>query len=119
MRSTDRRPLPDAPAADLIQQHADNRLGAVYSALHSFWSARHAANTAGQQGAGVRLDAYSIVLFCRRITNVLVNDFTRTPDELLDLVLAERTSGGTDFSEALKAARAIMEENWSTEKLVA
>ena len=119
MRSTDRRPLPDAPAADLIQQHADNRLGAVYSALHGFWSARHVANTAGQQGAGVRLDAYSIVLFCRRIANVLVNDFTRTPDELLDLVLAERTSGGTDFSEALKAARAIKEENWSTERLVA
>jgi hypothetical protein len=119
MKSTDRRPLPDAPAADLIRQHADNRLGAVYSALHSFWSARHAANMAGQQGAGARLDAYSVVLFCSRITNVLVNDFTRTPDELLDLVLAEQASGWTNFSRALIEARAIMEENWSTERLVA
>lgn len=118
MRNTDRRPLPDAPAADLIQRHADNRLGAVYSALHSFWSARHAAITTSQQGAGARRDAYSVVLFCEQITNVLINDFTRTPDQLLDTVLPERPSGGTDFSEALGAARAIMEENWSTERLV-
>ena len=118
MRSTDRRPLADAPAADLIRQRADNRLGAVYSALHSFWSARHAAVTMGQQGVGARHDAYSVVLFCERTTNVLVNDFTRTPDQLLSTVLAEQPSWGTDFSEALGAARAIMEENWSTERLV-
>jgi len=118
MKETDRRPLPDAPTANLIRQHANNRLGAVYSALHSFWSARHAAITTGQQGAGARRDAYSVVLFCERITNVLVNDFTRTPDQLLDTVLAEQPSWGTDFSEALEAGRAIMEENWSTERLV-
>ena len=118
MRNTDRRPLSDAPAADLIRRHADNRLGAVYSALHSFWSARHAAITTGQQGAGARLDAYSVVLFCEQVANVLVNDFTRTPDQLLDSVLEEQPSGGTDFSEALGAAQAIMEENFSTERFV-
>ena len=118
MSSTDCRPLADAPAADLIQQHADNRLGAVYSALYSFWSARHTAITTGQQGARARRDAYSVVLFCQRTTNILVNDFTRTPDQLLDTVLTERPFGGTDFSEALGAAQAIMEENWSTERLV-
>jgi hypothetical protein len=118
MRNTDRRPLPDAPAADLIRRQADNRLGAVYSALHSFWSARHAAITTSQQGAGARRDAYSVVLFCERITNVLVNDFTRTPDQLLDTVLPLKPSWGTDFSEALGAARTIMEENWSAERLV-
>ncbi|KAH9992107.1 hypothetical protein BJV77DRAFT_1003498 [Russula vinacea] len=62
MADIDRRPLADAPAADLIRQHADNRLGAVYSALYSFWSARHAAFTAGQQRAGARQDAYSLKL---------------------------------------------------------
>jgi hypothetical protein len=119
MRNTDRRPLADAPAADLIWRHANNRLGAVYSALHSFWSARHAAITTGQgQQAGARRDAYSVVLFCDRITNVLVNDFTRTPDQLLDTVLVEQAYGCTDFSEALGAAQTIMEENWSTERLV-
>jgi hypothetical protein len=117
MGETDRRPLSDAPTADLIRRHADNRLGAVYSALHSFWSARHAATTTNQQ-AGTRRDAYSVVLFCERITNVLVNDFTRTPDQLLDTVLPEQPSWGTDFSEALGAAQAIMEENWSTERFV-
>jgi len=118
MRNTDHRPLADAPAADLIQRHTNNRLGAVYSALHSFWSARHTTITTGRQGAGARRDAYSVVLFCKRTTNVLVNDFTRTPDQLLDTVLAEQPRWGTDFSEALRAAQAIMEENWSTERLV-
>jgi hypothetical protein len=118
MSRVDRRPLVDAPAADLIQQHADNRLGAVCSALYSFWSARHVAATAGQQGAGARHDAYSVVLFSERAKNVLVNDFTSTPDELLDIVLAEEPSGATSFSEALKAAGAIMEQHWSTERPV-
>ena len=72
----------------------------------------------GQQGTGARCDAYSVVLFCHRATNVLVNDFTRTPDQLLDTVLAEQPYGFTNFSEALRAARDIMEENWSTERLV-
>jgi len=114
----DCKPLADAPAAAFIQQYADNRLGAVYSALYSFWSARHAAITTGHQGVGARRDAYSVVLFCERVTNVLVNDFTRTPNQLLETVLAEQPSWGTNFSEALGAARAIMEENWSTERLV-
>jgi hypothetical protein len=72
----------------------------------------------GQQGAGARRDAYSVVLFCQRVTNILVNDFTRTPDQLLDTVLAEQPSWGTNFSGALGAARAIMEEYWSAERLV-
>lgn len=118
MRNTDRRPLADAPVADLIRQHADNRLGAVYSALHSFWSARHAAIMADRQGPGTRPDAYSVVLFSEQTTNVIVNDLTSTPDQLLATVLAERPSRGTNFSEALGAARAIMEENWSMERFV-
>jgi hypothetical protein len=121
MRNKDRRPSADAPAADLIRQHADNRLGAVYSALYGFWSARHAAIIADavtEQGTGTRPDAYSVVLFSEQTTNVMVNDFTSTPDKLLATVLAERPSRGTNFSEALGAARAIMEENWSTERLV-
>jgi len=49
MCSTDRRPLANGPAAERIGFHADNRLGAVFSALYSFWTARHAAVTSRQQ----------------------------------------------------------------------
>ncbi|KAI0250860.1 hypothetical protein BJV78DRAFT_1282923 [Lactifluus subvellereus] len=83
MSSMDRRPLANTPAADRIRRFADNRLGAVYSALYGFWSSRHAAVTAGQQIAGARRDAYSVVLFEEDTENVLVNDFTSTPDQLL------------------------------------
>ncbi|KAI9453856.1 hypothetical protein BJY52DRAFT_1189313 [Lactarius psammicola] len=90
MKSGDRRPLPDAPATDRIREKANNRLGAVYSALYSFWSARHAAVNSGQQAIGARRDAYSIILFDDTAKNAVVNDFTSTPDQLLDSVLNER-----------------------------
>ncbi|KAI0246219.1 hypothetical protein BJV78DRAFT_1286673 [Lactifluus subvellereus] len=115
----DRRPLADTPAADRIRRFADNRLGAVYSALYGFWSSRHAAVTAGQQVAGARRDAYSVILFEDDTENKVVNDFMSTPDELLTLAMLNvRAYGGTDFSEALRAAHAVMIQNWSTERLV-
>lgn len=118
MASTDRRPLADSPVTDLIRQHSDNRLGAVYSALYSFWSAHSAAVTTGQRGAGARRDAYSIILFNKETKNVLVNDFTSTPEQLLGFVLGEGPCHGTNFTAALEAAGAVMERNWSPERPV-
>ena len=118
MSSTDRGPLADAPMTNRIRQTANNRLGAVYSALYSFWSARHAAVTAGRQTTGARRDAYSVILFDHTTTSILTNDFTSSPDQLLDAVLVHGIAGGTNFSEALRAGRVVMEQNWSTERLV-
>ena len=58
MDFSDRQPLTEGPAAERIQQRSNNRLGAVYSALYSFWSARHAAVAAGNRALGTqrRLD---------------------------------------------------------------
>ena len=119
MSSRDRRPLANTPAADRIRRFADNRLGAVYSALYGFWSSRHAAVTAGQQLAGARRDAYSVILFEEDTENLVVNDFTSTPDQLLARAMVNvRAYGGTNFSEALRAAHTVMIQNWSTERLV-
>jgi hypothetical protein len=118
MSSTDRCPLANAPATNLIMRRANNRLGAVYSALYSFWSARHAAVTAGQQTVGARRDAYSIVLFNEGATSILTNDFASSPDQLLTIVLANQASGGTNFAEALRAGQTAMTQHWSTERSV-
>ena len=118
MSSTDRGPLADAPMTNRIRQSSNNRVGAVYSALYSFWSARHAAVTAGRQATSTRRDAYSVILFNSVTTSILTNDFTSTPDQLLDAVLVHRAGGGTNFSEALRAGGVVMEQNWSTERLV-
>lgn len=58
MDFSDRQPLTEGPAAERIQRRSNNRLGAVYSALYSFWSSRHAAAAAGQRILGIqrRLD---------------------------------------------------------------
>ena len=118
MSSFDRRPLADAPSTERIRQRADNRLGAVYSALYSFWSARHTAVSSGQveETTGVRRDAYSVIMFNSKTRKVVTNDFTSSPDELLDVVLNTEAEGGTDFAEALRAGQAVMEENWDTDR---
>lgn len=63
MASNDRQPLADGPAAERIRDRSNNRLGAVYSALYSFWSARHATVAAGQRALGTqrRRDVYSAI----------------------------------------------------------
>jgi von Willebrand factor type A domain len=118
MSSDDRGPLANAPATNQIRQLSNNRLGAVFSALYSFWSARHAATTTGRRTIGVRRDAYSVILFNEAIMRVLTNDFTGSPDQLLSVVLNNKASGGTNFSAALRAGQAVMEENWTTERHV-
>ena len=119
MSSCDQIPLADAPMTNRIRQTANNRLGAVYSALHGFWSARHAAVTVGQpSGVGTRRDAYSVILFNHTTTSILTNDFTKTPDQLLDVMLPIAAGGFTNFSEALRVGGTVMEQNWSTERLV-
>ena len=118
MSGTDRLPLNDAPATNRIRRTANNRLGAVYSALYSFWSARHAAVTTGQEATGARRDAYSVIMFNLTTENVVVDDFTSSPDELLAVVLKTRAQGGTNFAVALQAGQNVMVDNWSTERFV-
>ncbi|KAI9444050.1 hypothetical protein H4582DRAFT_1918931, partial [Lactarius indigo] len=148
MDAKDRQPLADGPAAERIQGRSNNRLGAVYSALYSFWSARHAAVAAGQrtldtqrgldsgvyaalysfwsarnvgatgvqEAAVTRRDAYSVILFNESTTNAVINDFTSSPDQLLDIMLSHNAYGGTNFGTALRAAQATMVQHWSTER---
>ena len=116
MSETDRLPLEDAPATDRIRRVANNRLGAVYSALYSFWSARHTAVTTSQETTGARRDAYSVIMFNWTTENVVVDDFTSSPDELLSVVLNTQAKGGTNFTTALQAGQNVMVDNWSTER---
>lgn len=113
MSENDRQPLVNAPATNRIARYSDNRLGAVYSALHSFWSARHAALNAD---TSARRDAYSVILFDHAVSDIISNDFASSPDQLLDTLLPHRSRGGTDFTMALRSAQTVMEQYFSTER---
>jgi hypothetical protein len=113
MRLTDRQPLRNTPTSDKIIQSSDNRFGAVLSSLYSFWSARAVA-VAGQQA--VRRDSYSVILFDQSSVDAVVNDFSSSPDNLLDTVLRYPTSVGTNFTAAIERAQSVMEQYWSTER---
>ncbi|KAF9016568.1 hypothetical protein BDZ89DRAFT_1075488 [Hymenopellis radicata] len=117
MGCRDRLPLPNTPVTAQIQRMANNRLGAVYSALYGFWTSRRAAVTGQAQGAAAnRRDAYSVILFDHTTSTVLANDFTSSPEDLLNTVSRYGTGGGTDFELALDAAKTVMRQHWSTER---
>lgn len=118
MTRTDCQPRADAPATDRIRQRADNRLGAVYSAVYSFWIARYIAVIAGRKTVGARRDAYSVILFNSRTERVLVHDCKNNLDQLLDVMLTRQADGGKNFTQALQAGQNVMLDYWSTERFV-
>ncbi|KAF9228234.1 hypothetical protein BS17DRAFT_850512 [Gyrodon lividus] len=113
MRLNDRGPLKNSPVYGKICTHMNNRLGAVYSSLYSFWTARMAA--VGQRSLAHR-DSYSIILHDQVTEIICENDLTKSPDQLLDLLLPNSPKGGNSFNKALKAAEAVMTEWWADER---
>ncbi len=119
MSNADQTPLPNAPGIDRIKPKANNRLGAVFSSLYSFWIARQATfDRNAQSGSGFRKDAYSLILFDSAPTNCIENNFTSSPDELLTAALQYDAGGGTNFTRALKRTQDVMTLHWSTERYV-
>lgn len=118
MNSRDRRPLQGTPVTGQIAARHDNRVGAVYSALYSFWTSRWSviAGPQGQAQAQARKDAYSVLLFDHDIVNCVSNDFTSSPDQLLGMVLPHGARGGTNYRLAVTTAQQVMEQHWSTER---
>ncbi|TDL23180.1 hypothetical protein BD410DRAFT_721351 [Rickenella mellea] len=114
MGGNDRGPLADTPSTARILASANNRFGAVCSSLYAFWTAR--ANTASQMTSAARRDSYSVVLFDQAPTRCFANDFSRTPDDLLEALLQYGPVWGTNFDDALLEAQTIMEDYWSTER---
>ena len=105
MSNSDTRPLQNSPVYEKICARMNNRLGAVYSALYSFWSARQAA-------LGLHPDANTVILHAEGTQFVCQNDSTRSPSELLDLLLPNRPYGGNSFGKALKAADTAISKWW-------
>ena len=72
MAHTDRRPLAGTPVTNDITRVSNNRLGAVGSALHAFWSARQAIAQRGSTAA--RRDAYSVLMFDTSVYEGVIGD---------------------------------------------
>lgn len=108
----DRQPLRSTPVTAKITRRHNDRLGAVYSSLYAFWSARHGA----VGGVANRRDSYSVILFDDILDTPVTNDFVSTPDRLLDLLLQHESRGGTDYNIALQGAQSCMQNHWSTER---
>jgi hypothetical protein len=131
MGSTDRQPISNSAGIDRIVPKENNRLGAIVSALYSFWIARQdlpkEIKTKKNKkkkavvdhnlpvGEG-RRDPYSLIFFNDEAEASIENDFTRSPEELLTAALAFDTDGGKSFQCALERAQMLMTSHWSTER---
>lgn len=113
MGGRDRKPLPLTPVTNVISAKRQNRLGAVYSSLWTFWSARH--NILAHAS---RTDAYSVIAFDHEAEVVLENDFKSSPDILLSSVMKYDTGGGTNYAMALEVANDVMARHWSSDRYV-
>ena len=117
MSLSDRQPLPNSSGIERIVRKANNRLGAVFSALYSFWIARQAAVDRNSSLGGSRKDAYSLIFFNHEASaSSIQNDFSSSPDELLNAALDFNISGGIDFTHALEKTEEVMISHWSTER---
>ena len=105
MSKDDTKPLESSPVYGRIRSLMNNRLGAVYSALYSFWSARQAA-------VGHQRDANTIILHAQGPEFVCVKDVTGSPSELLDLLLPNAPRGGNNFDKALTTAGSAILNLW-------
>lgn len=117
MQLRDRKPLPNSAGTERIVRAANNRLGAVFSALYSFWIARQATvDRNSLLAGGGRRDTYSLIFFNHEPSTSIENDLTSSPDELLAAALHFEADGGTDFSRALERAQNVMTSHWSPER---
>ena len=116
MSQQDRQPSRGSSGIERISRTANNRLGAVFSAMYSFWIERQAAVDRNPLLSGDRKDAYSLVFFNHEPSTSIENDFTSSPDELLSAALHFNAIGGKDFSCALEMAQKVMTSHWSTER---
>lgn len=114
MAATDHRPLADTPVTARISRTHNNRLGAVYSALHEFWSALNAT----LRGGDARRDSYTVLLFDSQLDPVKVNDLTSSPEEMLDALLQYPPGYLTFYDMALHGASSHLEANWSADRSV-
>jgi hypothetical protein len=112
MGMRDRRPLPGTPATARLVASNDNRLGAVFSSIYSFWTARQATFTNTPAGR----DAYTVILFDENVTPTIVNDSSSTLDALLGKLLPHRPEWRTNFQSCLDSARDRMRQNWNDQR---
>lgn len=112
----DQKPPPDSAGIDRILPKANNRLGAVISALYSFWIAQHATVDRNSPVSRRRMDAYSLIFFNHEPSTSIENDLTSSPDELLIAALDFGIDGSTDFTSALERTQELMISHWSKER---
>lgn len=96
MGTSDIRPPQGSAVSGKISAYGlHNRLGAVYAALHHFWTARQAIS-------GSQRDANTVILYSEHPQTVCLRDTRRSPDELLDLLLPRAPKGSHKFNMALQ-----------------
>ncbi|CAG8501198.1 7794_t:CDS:10 [Ambispora gerdemannii] len=109
MSSEDCKPLHQRSTTSRLLRNHQNRLGAVYEAVHTFFRTRKNSGKATRIGA-VDRDITSLILFNSVATVVFENQSLSNIEELLNKMMKFTPTGNTSYYEGLKKASEIIEK---------
>ncbi|CAG8493935.1 13962_t:CDS:10 [Dentiscutata erythropus] len=119
MNERDRRPLQNTPIYNTLTQTHNNRLGAVYNAVHSFLTTRfttqNALSTTLNTVAASR-DTISLVLFDHEVVVGIENEPLSNHNSFINTMLQYNARGGTDFNKAIQKAGFLIEKHFDPTK---
>jgi len=111
MMSNDMRPLMNTPVEALLRNRHNNRLGAVYNAVHQFITVRKGAVQGGEC-----LDTISLILFNHSSEVIFANSNLGSFDNYLAMMLQHEPDGGTNFRVALDDAGRLLQQHHDPSK---
>ncbi|GBB87958.1 hypothetical protein RclHR1_14460001 [Rhizophagus clarus] len=107
MGQSDRKPIKNTPIYNRLREKHDNRLGAVYNAVHSFL---HTRLQSISNPVAIRVqDTVSIILFNNQVIVPYENQSLTDADAMLNNLLQHSASGGTDYDLAITKAGQLID----------
>ncbi|PKB98371.1 hypothetical protein RhiirA5_431468 [Rhizophagus irregularis] len=109
MIQSDRKPIKNTPIYNRLKEKHNNRLGAVYNAVHSFLHTR-LQSTSNLAAARVQ-DTVSIILFNDKVIVPYENQSLEDADAMLNNLLQYSACGGTDYGIAIANAGQLIDKS--------
>ncbi|CAB4409761.1 unnamed protein product [Rhizophagus irregularis] len=114
MTQSDRKPIKNTPIYNRLKEKHNNRLGAVYNAVHSFLHTR-LQSTSNLAAARVQ-DTVSIILFNNKVIVPYENQSLEDADAMLNNLLQYSACGGTDYDIAIANAGQLIDKCFDPKK---
>ncbi|CAG8727313.1 5341_t:CDS:10, partial [Gigaspora margarita] len=119
MNDRDKKPLQNTPIYNTLIQTHNNRLGAVYNAVHSFLTTRFTSQNAQSttpNTVATSRDTISLILFDHEVVVGIENEPLTNYNSFVNDMLQYSARGGTDFNKAIQKAGFLIDTHFDPTK---